>query len=266
MTVLLQSAVGSGGDQRRDPLRQPFAAWSIWNLPLSRAARLVPAHMQPMPGTVVDPEIIIHAPDAPLQQVYANHHAWDGGDRCMTQGPAFASLPLPPNLTIPSRNATNPGGLGNGNHVASVLRDDGRTVWQDLPLSHCEGGNWTASSTDFSSGDLFAGGQIGAHGGTGMSGLGGSLRLGELVKRGAPIRHALAVAPNCPVNCFACPDAPGTAPFRWPAVTGEECLKYQGRVPQLVHGALLALPPAVDIESLGLRTEPGRMIAWTMQK
>ena len=60
---------------------------------------------------------------------------------------------------------------------------------------------------------------MGAHGGTGMSGLGGSLRLGELVKGGAPIRHALAVAPNCPVNCMACPDTPGAAQFRWPAVT-----------------------------------------------
>lgn len=82
---------------------------------------------------------------------------------------------------------------------------------------------------------VITGGIIGAHGGTGMSGLGGSLRLGELVKDGGPIRHALAVAPNCPVNCFACPDAPGTAPFRWPAVTGEQCDKYGGSMPQLVR-------------------------------
>ena len=111
------------------------------------------------------------------------------------------------------------GGLGNGNHVASVLLDDHRTVWQDLPLTHCIGGNWTCSGTDSTRGDLYAGGQIGAHGGTGMSGLGGSLRLGELVKGGAPIRHALAVAPNCPVNCMACPETPGAAQFRWPAIT-----------------------------------------------
>ena len=40
---------------------------------------------------------------------------------------------------------------------------------------------------------------------------------------------------------------------------------YQGAVAELVHGALLALPPGTDIAALGLRTEPGRMIAWTLQ-
>ena len=34
---------------------------------------------------------------------------------------------------------------------------------------------------------------------------------------------------------------------------------------QKVHGALLALPLSVSIQSLGLRTEPGRMVAWTLQ-
>eukprot|EP01051_Picozoa_sp_SAG22_P003141 SAG22_NODE_150_length_17426_cov_8.082588_6_plen_644_part_00 len=138
-------------------------------------------------------------------------------------------------------------------------------MWEDLPLTRCTGGNWTCSNTDFTRGDIFAGGIIGAHGGTGMSGLGGSLRLGELVRGGDPIRHVLAVAPNCPENCFACAGQANTAPFRWPAVTGEECINYKGRVEQLVHGALLALPRHVDISKLGLETEPGRMIAWTLQ-
>lgn len=246
--VLLLLALPSpaGG---RDALTQPFAEWSIWNLPLGRDAALVNAHLKPMPGTVVDPEIIIHTPSEPLATVYTNRHNWDGGDRCLTQGPAVARLPLPPDLWIPSTNKTNPGGLGNGNHVASVLLADERTVWQDLPLTRCKGGNWTCSDEDATRGDLYAGGQVGAHGGTGMSGLGGSLRMGELVKGGGPIRHALAVAPNCPVNCAACPQTPGAAQFRWPAVTVRSSSLLRPSL-LLVASAQLPLPLHFETDSI----------------
>eukprot|EP01051_Picozoa_sp_SAG22_P003140 SAG22_NODE_150_length_17426_cov_8.082588_5_plen_475_part_00 len=60
----------------RNPLLRPFASWSIWNLPLGASARMVPAQMKPMPGAVVDPEIIIQSPQSPLTPVYANYHNW----------------------------------------------------------------------------------------------------------------------------------------------------------------------------------------------
>jgi hypothetical protein len=65
--------------------------------------------MKPMPGTVVDPEIIIHTPNQPLATIYTNTHNWDGGNRCLTMGSAVARLPLPPDLWIASTNGSNPG-------------------------------------------------------------------------------------------------------------------------------------------------------------
>ena len=41
----------AGGAARRDPLRQPFAEWSIWNLPLGRDAALVDARLHGVPAT-----------------------------------------------------------------------------------------------------------------------------------------------------------------------------------------------------------------------
>ena len=106
LAVLLLTPIRAGA---RDPLTQPFAEWSIWNLPLGRDASLVHAQMKPMPGTVVDPEIIIHTPNLPLASVYTNTHNWDGGNRCLTMGPVVARLPLPPNLWIADTNGSNPG-------------------------------------------------------------------------------------------------------------------------------------------------------------
>jgi hypothetical protein len=65
--------------------------------------------MKPMPGTVVDPEIIIQTPNLPPATVYTNTHNWDGGNRCLTMGPEVARLPLPPDLWIASTNGSNPG-------------------------------------------------------------------------------------------------------------------------------------------------------------
>jgi len=62
--------------------------------------------------------------------------------------------------------------------------------------------------------------------------------------------------------------------FRWPALWADSyaLLKYgtSANNPNVQNkamrmGALLALPPDVDIASLGLATEPAKQIAWTLQ-
>jgi hypothetical protein len=81
--------------------------------------------------------------------------------------------------------------------------------------------------------------------------------MGELVPGGA-IRHALKVSVNKLYLAYNDNDSRG---FRWPArkSDGGSDTNYQGNVPALEMGALLALQPDVDV--LQLRTEPARMIA-----
>ena len=60
--------------------------------------------------------------------------------------------------------------------------------------------------------------------------------------------------------------------YRWPAVTADSYdadasspYRYAGPVPQLRVGALLAIPPSVNIHALGLKTAPAKKLAWGLQ-
>ena len=94
--------------QRRDPLKQPFASSSIWNLPLGAGAQYRPMQLEPMAwegsrdegrlvplteaqlaakgygfGIGVDGDIIVMTPDAPLTDVLYSPAAF----HCRTWGP-----------------------------------------------------------------------------------------------------------------------------------------------------------------------------------
>ena len=94
--------------QRRDPLKQPFASSSIWNLPLGGGAQYKPMQLEPMYwegsrdagrllplteaqlaakgygfGIGVDGDIIVMTPDAPLTDVLYSPAAF----HCRTWGP-----------------------------------------------------------------------------------------------------------------------------------------------------------------------------------
>src|SRR5438093_13541270 len=112
------------------------------------------------------------------------------------------------------------------------------------------GGNATMWWWDHEKEDLLKTGSSGAHGGSMLSSLGGVIRLGELV-RGGTIRHALKV------NLFGADDYyTGYGSYRWPATTADGCAPgcYGGSVPALRMGSLLALPPSIDVNSMGLET------------
>jgi hypothetical protein len=59
--------------------------------------------------------------------------------------------------------------------------------------------------------------------------------------------------------------------FRWPAVKSDStAVEAYGRATNNTNtamrmGVLLAIPASVDINGLGLQTEPGRQLAWTLQ-
>jgi len=94
-----------------------------------------------------------------------------------------------------------------------------------------------------------------------LSSLGGVIRLGELVP-GGTIRHALKV------NLFGADDYyTGYGSYRWPATTADGCAPgcYGGSVPALRMGSLLALPPSIDVNSMGLETDAAKILAHTFQ-
>lgn len=246
----------------RDILKQPFASTSIWNMPIGSAAQYVPANMSaswsdpyasmPFP----DEDVIILKPTAPLVDV--RESTWDG-NRCNVIGTrVFARVPIPTNFTNPS---------SNHNMASGILMPNGRTIVNVQPLTRCAVGGVATSIVRWPDSDIYGDGIDGAHGGSGMSSLGGTLRLGELRPGSQGPRHALKLTVfmgeghKCTTfaNCY-----------RWPARTadGYALSRYGAARPGPVAfkmGALLALPPSINIGSLGLETEPGRQIAWTMQ-
>jgi hypothetical protein len=251
----------------RDPLRQPFASSSIWNMPIGSGAVYVPANLPALPGgstgarvPQIDDEPIVLTPTAPLTPILASSGGW-GGDRCKTQSTTLATVPIPAGYVLPSDNK---------NQSASFLSADGRTVVSTQPLARCVAGGPATSYVRYPDQDIYGPGIQGSHGGSGMSGLGGSIRVGEL-RPGSTEgpRHALKVNLYARAELAQC--ATRAECFRWPAVKSDSyAVGWYGSVggntnTAMRMGALLAIPPTVDIASLGLTTEPARQIAWTLQ-
>jgi hypothetical protein len=117
--------------------------------------------------------------------------------------------------------------------------------------------------------DLYGDGIAGAHGGSGLSALGGSIRLGELRPGQQGMTHALKINVYSQWELFHATTQAGG--FRWPATTAD-CDSCYGTVtgpnnnnPAMKMGALLAIPPSINIGNLGLETEPAKQLAWTLQ-
>ncbi|GAA4916937.1 hypothetical protein EV188_104561 [Actinomycetospora succinea] len=257
------TAPPSGG---RDPLRQPFASSSIWNMPIGSGAVYVPANLPAIPGNdtgsrvpQIDDEPIVLSPGAPLTQVLASSGGW-GGNRCKTQKTVLATVPIPANYVLPSDNK---------NQSASFLAADGRTVVSTQPLARCAAGGPATSYVRYPDQDIYGPGIQGSHGGSGMSGLGGSIRVGELRPGEQGPRHALKINLYARGELAQC--ATRSECFRWPAVKSDSyAVGWYGAATGNTNtamrmGSLLAIPPDVDLASLGLQTEPARQIAWTLQ-
>jgi hypothetical protein len=136
---------------------------------------------------------------------------------------------------------------GSWNGCATLLMDDNDTLAAGQPLDLSPGGN-PSWDYDYSDGLSLRGeGRSGCHGGSGLSGIGGSLRVGEL-NGPNPIRHALKV--NLFAERFISCTSGG---YRWPAYRADaymSCSSYGGDVPALRMGALLAIVPSVNCETV----------------
>ncbi len=250
----------------RDPMKQPFASTSIWNMPIGSGAVYVPAGMNntnsniwtPMPGA--DQERIFMTPTAPLTPIYYNSSAWSGGNRCPVQGGLLVSVPMPSSYVV--ANSTM-------NESTAFLMPDHRTIIQSQPLARCTAGGSATSLLAFAAVDIYGDGRPGAHGGSGLSALGGSIRMGELRPGGPPMQHALKVAVYGKEALFHC--STRSECFRWPAYNADSyAVGFYGSLNNnsnqaMRMGALLALHPSVNIASLNLETEPGKQLAWTLQ-
>ncbi len=254
----------------RDPLRQPFASSSIWNMPIGSGAEYVPANLRSVPGggstwalPSSDTDFIVMRPSAPAIDVRYSSVGWGGGNRCTpSSAMVLATVPMPNDFIV--MNDTR-------NDAAAFLAADGRTVIQVQPLARCSAGGVATSLVRAPDVDLYGDGIEGAHGGSGLSSIGGTLRAGELRPGDTGPRHAIKVTVYMK-EAYRCTTA--STCYRWPAVRGDSyAVGFYGTASgnpnvsnsAFVMGALLALPPDVDIASLGLETEPAEQLAWTLQ-
>ncbi|WP_300399971.1 hypothetical protein [Nocardioides sp.] len=248
----------------RDARTWPYPSDSIWNHPLGDEASLVPFPVEPSDVTLVPEEdLLIIAPEAPLQDVYATTAGWDPAQtRCgsVTDEVLVEDLPIPEDWT------TDPGydGATPNQSTAILLPDD--TLLELQPFHVCPDGTpvaqyaapaWRGSSiiTGGVAGDIGGG----SHGGSGLTAFGGTIRLGEWVP-GGRIRHALKVT----VSGDELSGSEGG--FRWPADRADVdwATTYLGSVPEARMGALLALATDFDVDELA--TEPARIIATALQE
>ena len=241
----------------------PFSRDSIWNLPIGANAVYVPANIKKptASGMTTDVDVLILTPNAPNTDVFYNGDAWSGGNRCDAQrvDPLF-SAPIPTNFVVPGAGSGNPDGT-TPNYATAILAADGHTLIQGQPMARCTPNGTATMMWSQHNEDLYGPGNSGAHGGSMLSSLGGVIRLGELVP-GGTIRHALKVNLFGRDNYYT-----GSGSFRWPATTADGCAPgcYGGSVPALRMGSLLALPPSIDVNSMGLETKPARILAHAFQ-
>ncbi len=262
-TVTSNPPPGGGPPGGRNPLLWPFSRDSIWNLPIGSSAVYVPANIQQATqrGMTTDPDVIILTPNATVTAVYYNADGWSGGSRCTPQGNVLFDAPIPDTFVVPGAGSTNPDGT-TPNYATAILMPDGHTLSQGQPFARCTAGGpatmwWSVTN------DLYGTGIDGGHGGSGLSSLGGTIRFGELVPGGV-IRHVMKINLYGLNNYYYDGTTHG---YRWPASQADGCASscYGGMTPALRMGSLLGIPASVNIDSLGLETEPAKILARALQ-
>lgn len=248
----------------RNPLLWPFSADSIWNMPIGSDAVYVPANIQPTPvlSSDVDHFFVLNDAD-PQRDVYVIGR-WR--DRSSGTRDLNFDLPIPDELLIPDANEVE-----RPNNSAALLLPDGETLVQLNAMTRDRIGG-KVYGIKYPVGNkpdetLTGTGILGGHGGSGLSSIGGTIRLGELIGD-EPIRHVLKL--NLWAQKYLSYDVgfQGGPGYRWPAIKADAYANettYGGQVSALTMGSLLAIPPDVTPESLGLRTKPAIKLFYALQ-
>ena len=244
----------------RDPWLWPFAATSIWNMPIGSEAKLKPAGFQVGEKLHTDIEHHIKVPaGSPIVEVkapYEWNQRWPGTR-------VIGQMQVPADLIIADATATQ-----MPNACSAFLMPDGRTIRQLEPTCRLETGDAPiVGYLHNEDQDLYGDGIKGTHYGSGLSAIGGSIRKGELTSD-QPIRHALKL--NVWGRKYLYYDKKTDCGYVWPAdrhdgyaATGEDA--YGGSDPDLRMGSLLTIPQNVTAESLGIKTEVGKKIFYAVQ-
>jgi hypothetical protein len=236
-------------------------------MPIGSGAQYVAANLPAVPGNDVwapmpqiDDEIIVLKPTAPNTTINLSSAGWSGANRCGATGGALTQVPIPSDYVVPNNNE-------NGSAV--FLKADGRTLIHAQPFTRCTAGGAATALLTFPAVDLYGDGISGSHGGSGMSAIGGSIRVGELRPGQQGPRHALKVNVYAKQSLYKCTTRADC--YRWPAAGADGyAVGHYGTAGSnsnsaMKMGALLAIPASTNLGSLGLETEPGKQLAWTLQ-
>ena len=254
----------------RDPYLWPFAVSSIWNMPIGSNANYVPALLE-MPTAkmlTLDEDLIVLTPDVSNMNINWCSVRWGTGDRCTPDQPLKlqGSVPIPQSFVVSPTtwDGTTP------NAGIAVLLNDRHTIWQSQPFAHCSNGSDATTGYVYTDNqDLYGDGYYGSHGGSRLSVLGGSIRVNELTPTSGPIRHAIKMNLCGSKNFYY--DAINKG-FRWPALAADAAaptnygsLRTSTPQPECRMGALMAIPATVSIASMGLESDPGKILAQVLQ-
>lgn len=257
----------------RDVEAWPFARTSIWNTPLGSNAVYKSVPFQLEQGYIMDGEPVVFSDShAPRVNGYTagGTNAQDFGLCNLDPTQGYVGSPQGtlqvPNSFIIDNWTRSPNFTPN--NASLLIQGDGRTAAQFQPTARCTpgGGVFGYRTTDL---DLYGDGTGGAHYGSGLSSVGGGIRQGELIGPGA-IQHALQL------DFWMEKNAPNTSPFRWPADRADygaannycsldPCKSNPSAFSSFQQGALLAIPPSVTPESLGIKTPAGLKIFHALQ-
>jgi hypothetical protein len=260
-----QNTYGCGSGIPRDKFQQPFACDSIWNMPIGSNADYVSANIG-SPGAAVDTDWLIGTRESDPQVPTYMPGAWGEG-RCTGTTPqqqaqwhpaAAEMLHVPYELIIPDAQ-----GIRTPNNSSAFLKPNGRTLVSFSVTARCQQGGPLYGSW-FGEQDIYGDGIAGGHGGSALSSIGGSIRNGELLND-APIPHALKL--DIWGNWLYYNPNSQTPGYRWPAAFADFNApnQYKGSNPALVMGSLLAIPPDVTAESLGLHSHAGKKLFQALQ-
>jgi hypothetical protein len=242
-------------NQMRDAWLWPFSHASIWNTPIGSDAVYEPANLQAASFIGADVERhIVTTEDDPYRIIY-QPTSWS------PRWPGYStndSMRVPDNLIIPDAYPGN-----TPNECSSFLESNGRYIIQLEPTCRAEAGKHIVGYKWPEKMDIYGEGIGGTHWGSGLSTLGGSIRKGELTGD-QPIRHAVKM--NIWGNKYLYYSSQIRG-FRWPASMSDNYASsnYKGTNPKLVQGALLAIPPDIDLNSLGLETKAAKLICKALQ-
>jgi hypothetical protein len=247
VTTRFARAVGSGGGGvRRTALFWPFTAGSPWNMPLGSGATFqsagAPATADLL-NTAYAPSLAMEEWSHPIYQAVTADPTVTVLEDLIIGGSSQRTF----TMKIPV--GAQPALPAGGDHHMHVVQPDGSLYemwdfrWVDS--THAEAGYVVLTSV------LSDGLQDGVRG-YGGSAIGGLIRKHEIANRYIP--HAIAMAPPSEYML--------SGPV-WPASredsTGPQL--YLGNIPM---GTLAAIPPAVDINSLGLNPD-GLALATALQ-